>query len=71
MDTTPLTVREMSGPEDPRPDSDWRAFRAARDRFFAKARPQAMDEPPVPICPDAIPDSWPEGCDDRTTADGA
>lgn len=50
----------MSGLDDPFPVSDWDSFRAARDRFFARVRPEAMDEPPASICPDAPPDRWPE-----------
>ncbi len=48
----------MSGPEDPRPDGDWDSFRAARDRFLSKARPEAMDDPPPCVCPDALPEGW-------------
>ncbi len=46
------------GPEDPRPGTDWHAFRAARDRFFAKVRPEAMDDPPELVCPDSPPKEW-------------
>jgi hypothetical protein len=46
------------GPEDPRPDSDWDAFRAARDRFSAGVRPEAMDDPPLLICPEVLPAEW-------------
>jgi hypothetical protein len=48
----------VSGLEDPRPGEDWAAFRAARERFFATARPEAMDPPPAPICPAAPPVEW-------------
>lgn len=51
----------MSGPEDPRPGSDFESFRAARDRFFARVRPEAMDDPPSSLCPDAVPIEWPTG----------
>jgi hypothetical protein len=54
----------VSGPEDPRASADWEAFRAARDLFFARVRPEAMDEPPTSLCPDAPPAEWtsePEG----------
>lgn len=48
----------VSGPEDPRPGADWDAFRAARDRFFAQVRAEAMEEPPRSVCPDVAPDDW-------------
>ena len=48
----------MSALEDPFPAGDWESFRAARDRFFAKVRPEAMDDPPPSICPDALPEGW-------------
>lgn len=48
----------MSGPEDPRPDQDWDAFRAARDRFFARVRPEAMEDPPPSLCPEGLPEGW-------------
>lgn len=32
----------MSGFEEPGPLADWAAFRAARDRFFAQVRPEAV-----------------------------
>ena len=47
----------VSGIEDPR-RGDWEAFRAARDRFFARVRPEAMDDPPASVCPDALPEEW-------------
>ena len=47
----------MSGIEDPR-RGDWDAFRAARDRFFAAVRPEAMDDPPASVCPDLVPAEW-------------
>ena len=46
------------GPEDPRPGSDWDAFRAARERFLARVRPEAMDDPPESLCPDVLPAEW-------------
>jgi hypothetical protein len=46
------------GPEDPRPGADWDAFRAARERFFSTARPEAMEDPPPSICPDGVPGEW-------------
>jgi hypothetical protein len=30
------------GPDDPRPGADWASFQAARERFFAQVRPQAI-----------------------------
>lgn len=53
----------MSGLGDPHP-SDWEAFRAARDRFFARVRPEAMDDPPPSICPDVPPEEWKAVADD-------
>jgi hypothetical protein len=49
----------VSGPEDPRPGADWETFRSARERFFARVRPEAMDDPPAAVCPDALPEEWP------------
>ncbi len=46
------------GPEDPRPAGDWESFRAARERFFSRVRPEAMDDPPQSVCPDAPPEEW-------------
>ena len=46
------------GPEDPRPAADWDAFRAARERFFSTARPEAMEDPPQSRCPDGVPEAW-------------
>ncbi len=46
------------GPEDPRPAADWDAFRAARERFFSTARPEAMTEPPPVLCPETVPPEW-------------
>lgn len=64
----------MSGLDDPYPAGDWESFRAARNRFFARVRPEAMDDPPAPICPDALPDVWPasmpETGSDSETAGG-
>jgi hypothetical protein len=51
----------VSGPEDPRPDADWNAFRAARDRFFARVRTEAMDDPPESGCPEVVPNEWTAG----------
>jgi hypothetical protein len=48
----------VSGPEDPRPGADWETFRSARDRFFARVRPEAMDDPPASMCPGVVPDEW-------------
>lgn len=58
----------MSGAGDPFPIGDWESFRAARDRFFAKARPEAMDEPPPSICPDAPLAEW-SGIDESRRGD--
>jgi hypothetical protein len=58
----------VSGPEDPRPGADWAAYRAARERFLAKVRPEAMDEQPAAACPDAPPRDWTE---DRERHDDA
>ena len=46
------------GPEDPRPGSDWESFRAARERFLARVRPEAMDDPPESLCPEVVPEEW-------------
>jgi hypothetical protein len=35
----------VSGPEDPRPGYDWASYRAARDRYLASIRPQAVPDP--------------------------
>ncbi len=48
----------MSGLEDPRPEASWDAFREARERFFARVRPEAMDHPPQPLCPNVWPLQW-------------
>ena len=55
----------MSGPDDPYPGADWESFRAARERFLARVRPEAMDEPPAPVCPDQVPDEWPATAPDE------
>ena len=60
----------MTGPDDPRPGSDFAAFRAARDRFFARVRPEAMDDPPQSICPDAIPEEWKAAADGTPEPNG-
>lgn len=44
--------------DDARPGAGWDAFRAARDRFFARVRPEAMDDPPPSPCPDGPPREW-------------
>ena len=65
----------MSGLDDPFPLGDWAAFRAARDRFFARVRREAADEPPPSACPASPPSEWsdadaPEAPDgDRPAAD--
>ena len=46
------------GPGDPPPASDWESLRAARNRFFARVRPEAMDDPPPSTCPDAPLEEW-------------
>lgn len=48
--------------DEPRPGADWDAFRAARNRFFARVRPEAMDDPPPSICPDGPPHEWTAEC---------
>lgn len=48
----------MSGIDDPIPEVDWNAFRAARDRFLARVRPEAMDAPPPSTCPAEPPAEW-------------
>ena len=48
----------MSGLDDPYPQGDWEAYRAARNRFLARVRPEAMDDPPPSLCPDAPPKEW-------------
>lgn len=48
-----------AGEDDPPATAtDWTAFRRARDRFLAVARPEAMTHPPPSPCPDAPPDEW-------------
>lgn len=59
----------MSGPEDPRPGADWDSFRAARESFFARVRPEAMEDPPSSLCPEGVPDEWTSGCGDARVAD--
>lgn len=56
--------REMAV-DDPWGYGDWAAYRAARDRFFAGARPQAMDDPPLSPFPDVIPEAWNGGGGDN------
>ena len=41
------------------PDADWDAFRAARERFFARVRPEAMEDHRGGACPDVVPADWP------------
>jgi hypothetical protein len=48
----------VSALEDPFPMGDWESYRAARARFFALVRPEAMDDPPESPCPDAPPAEW-------------
>ena len=48
----------MSGPDDPRPGYDWDSYCSARDRFFARVRPQSMRNPPYPPCPEGVPEEW-------------
>ena len=54
----------MSGLEDPCPEASWDAFREARERFFSRVRPEAMDDPPPSVCPDRLPLEWTMGGDD-------
>lgn len=49
----------MTGLDDPWPAGDWEAFRAARERFLARVRPEAMDAPPPSLCPELVPAVWP------------
>jgi hypothetical protein len=64
----------VSGLDDPCPAGDWESFRAARNRFLARVRPEAMDDPPDPVCPEAPPAQWPpfpsEAGADTETAGG-
>jgi hypothetical protein len=48
----------VSALEDPFPAGDWESFRAARDRFLARVRPEAMDDPPASVCPGVVPKGW-------------
>jgi hypothetical protein len=48
----------VSGAEDLRPGYDWASFRAARERFLARVRPEAMDDPVPSLCPDEVPALW-------------
>jgi hypothetical protein len=48
----------VSALEDPYPAGDWESFRAARERFLARVRPEAMDDPPASVCPDVLPEGW-------------
>ena len=48
----------MCDPDTPRPDSDWLAFQEARERFFARVRPEAMAEPVPSLCPEGVPVEW-------------
>jgi hypothetical protein len=44
---------------------DWIAFRAARDRFFAQVRPEAMEQPARSPSGDVVPEesthAYPDG----------
>ncbi len=35
-------VNFAMGPDDPRPGADWASYQAARERFFARVRPQVI-----------------------------
>jgi hypothetical protein len=48
----------VSGLDDPYLGGDWESFRTARDRFFARVRPEAMDRPNPSLCPNALPEGW-------------
>ena len=48
----------MIGPEDPQPGFDWDSFRTARERFFARVRPEAMAVIVPSLCPDGVPPDW-------------
>ena len=60
----------VSGIEDPRAGCDWASFRAARERFLARVRPEAMDEPVPSPCPDGIPAEWTRAAKDGDESDG-
>jgi len=60
----------VSGSEDPRPCCDWASFRAARERFLARVRPEAMDEPVPSPCPDGVPAGWTRAATDVEGSDG-
>jgi len=48
----------VSDPDDLlQPGLDYAAFRAARERFFALVRPEAMQDPPA-LCPNTLPREW-------------
>jgi hypothetical protein len=58
----------MSGFEEPGPRADWAAFRAARDRFFAQVRPEAIKSPPVPMTVEAPEPGRPDPAADASSA---
>ena len=60
----------VSGPEDLRPGYDWASFRAARERFLARVRPEAMDEPVPSPCPDGVPAEWTRAAEEVEGSDG-
>jgi hypothetical protein len=59
----------VSDLDDPFAAGDWQCFRAARDRFLARVRPEAMDDPPPRVCPDALPEGW-RDADERAPDQG-
>ena len=60
----------VSGSEAPWTGGDWAAFRAARERFLARVRPEAMDEPVPSPCPDGVPAEWTRAAEEVEGSDG-
>jgi hypothetical protein len=47
----------MSAPDQQLPP-DWEAFKAARDRFYIRVRPEALPDARPSPCPDTLPQDW-------------
>ncbi len=60
----------VSDSGDPWPGYDWASFRAARERFLARVRPEAMDEPVPSPCPDGVPAEWIRAVKEVEESDG-
>ena len=43
---------------------------AARERFLARVRPEAMDEPVPSQCPDGVPAEWTRAAEEVEGSDG-